>query len=102
MTHTTSPPDHHTGVHQESRRRLAVLCGQTGVLRSDRYREAEWLDPQELKKASMGDILRVHDHAYVTHLKENCANLPPQKTKELHVSAGTGDDISLAMGKINI
>jgi len=59
----------------ENPHRLEVLCGDTGVLRSDSFRELRWVnDPLP---APLADILRVHDCGYVHKLKE--------KAKEAHL-----------------
>ena len=69
--------DHHTGDHQENRRRLLTLCGPNGILRQERFSSALWVE-EEIPVVTDADILRVHEFGYLRHLQQICRDLPPQ------------------------
>eukprot|EP00939_MAST-03C_sp_MAST-3C-sp1_P000997 g997.t1 len=55
----------------ENVRRLKVLCDDsTGALRASEFRSLQW---KTCSKASMADIVRVHEYAYVAAIKTMCA-----------------------------
>ena len=45
----------------ENHKRLEVLCGDEGVLRTEEFHGLHWSHGSE---ASMGDIQKVHDYGY--------------------------------------
>uniref|UniRef100_A0A7S2DAK1 Histone deacetylase domain-containing protein n=1 Tax=Octactis speculum TaxID=3111310 RepID=A0A7S2DAK1_9STRA len=69
---------HHTPYPPENVKRLEVLCDVLiGVLRSDRLLSmTSWCE--DAPKAYMGDVLRVHDHAYVSMLQKTCSKIPDE------------------------
>ncbi len=77
---------HLTGKHQESRDRLLCIAGPLGILRQPaefNSKDIEWEENEEiLKRASLSDVLRVHDYRYIQHLKQLCEALPKEGKEE--------------------
>lgn len=86
--------------HQESAARLLCIAGsstghsdgtvarQGGVLRSSPFASLRWIDGRTgpIPSASIGDILRVHDFAYVKELQRRSATV----RRDLEGTAGAG------------
>ena len=57
----------------ENIRRLTVLCDKnSGALRASEFQRLKWKDAS---RASMADVLRVHEYAYVSALQEMCKQM---------------------------
>ncbi|CAJ1452272.1 unnamed protein product, partial [Effrenium voratum] len=58
----------------ENPHRLEVLCGESGLLRSDLFRDLRW--SPEPGAAPLVDVLRVHEFWYVQKLMERVQQVP--------------------------
>ncbi|OQS07634.1 histone deacetylase [Thraustotheca clavata] len=83
--------DHHTGGHQENRRRMAEICGPNGILLKPRFNHLRWAELDQLKSARICDLSRVHSLEYLMHIERVCMGLPQQNSDlnlENHFVAG--------------
>eukprot|EP00939_MAST-03C_sp_MAST-3C-sp1_P003111 g3111.t1 len=97
---------HCTGeYHQEHPKRLKILCDESkGVLRSSAMKEKglRWMETS--KAAILSDVLRVHDHSYIEHLKSTCRRTSNAKSLKFDadtvLSSGTLQAAFMAAGAV--
>jgi len=64
----------------ENIRRLTVLCAEkSGALRASEFEHLEW---KVAPRASMADVLRVHDYAYVSAIQRICNEMEGDDAKK--------------------
>ena len=66
--------DHLTGDgHQENALRTSLLCGPKGCLRRENLEDSlVWAPEGQEYTASISDLLRCHEYAYLRHIQEKC------------------------------
>jgi acetoin utilization deacetylase AcuC-like enzyme len=80
--------EHRTAdTHQEHWMRLETLCGSKGILRTSHELLATkntptWMPAEDVKPASIADILRVHDWSYVKNIEDKCAKLKTEAAQK--------------------
>jgi acetoin utilization deacetylase AcuC-like enzyme/ankyrin repeat protein len=89
--HLTCPPITRNGMEPppENVRRLSVLLDeQTGILRSAEFDGAKW--EGECRRASMADVLKVHEYKYVENISQVCSEIPDHPNAIAHLDSDTG------------
>jgi acetoin utilization deacetylase AcuC-like enzyme len=66
------------------------VCAELGILRSHDFKDLRWDTGGGC--ASIGDVLRVHDWAYVRDLQNACATLASSGAADADASSGAGSD----------
>ena len=89
--HLTCPPITRNSMEPppENVRRLSVLLDeQTGILRSAEFDGAKW--EGECRRASMADVLKVHEYKYVENISQVCSEIPDHPSAIAHLDSDTG------------
>ena len=89
--HFTCPPISRDAMEPppENVRRLSVLLDkETGILRSAEFEGAKW--EGEARRASMADVLKVHEYKYVEKISQLCAEIPDHPNAIAHLDSDTG------------
>jgi acetoin utilization deacetylase AcuC-like enzyme/ankyrin repeat protein len=89
--HLTCPPITRNAMEPppENVRRLSVLLDeQTGILRSAEFDSAKW--EGECRRASMADVLKVHEYKYVENISQVCSEIPDHRNAIAHLDSDTG------------
>jgi len=91
--HMTCPPITRDGLADdepppENVRRLSVLLHEeVGILRSGEFDACRW--EGECRRASMADILKVHEYNYIEKISQICAQLPDHPKAIANLDADT-------------
>lgn len=73
----------------ENIRRLSVLLDEgVGILRGADFDGAKW--EGECRRASMADVLKVHEYKYVEYISQLCSEIPDQPNAIAHLDSDTG------------
>mmetsp|Transcript_9501 Transcript_9501/g.21229 ORF Transcript_9501/g.21229 Transcript_9501/m.21229 type:complete len:1072 (+) Transcript_9501:138-3353(+) len=72
----------------ENIRRLRVLLNdETGILRSSEFSALSW--ESEARRASIADVMKVHEYNYVESISQACASLPDHPSAIANLDADT-------------
>eukprot|EP01138_Halocafeteria_seosinensis_P012190 gb/GECG01012458.1/.p1 GENE.gb/GECG01012458.1/~~gb/GECG01012458.1/.p1 ORF type:complete len:801 (+),score=102.21 gb/GECG01012458.1/:1-2403(+) len=88
----------------ENQERLRTLVSQRGILRSPQFSGLSW--NADAQRASISDILRIHEYSYVRKLLEACEQCPPGShgvvslDGDTTVSRGTWEAAQYAAGSV--
>mmetsp|Transcript_10938 Transcript_10938/g.20438 ORF Transcript_10938/g.20438 Transcript_10938/m.20438 type:complete len:1088 (-) Transcript_10938:56-3319(-) len=73
----------------ENIHRLSVLLDeQTGILRSAEFDNLKW--EGDCRRASIADVLKVHEFKYVEHISQLCSEIPDHPNAIAHLDSDTG------------
>jgi Deacetylases, including yeast histone deacetylase and acetoin utilization protein len=73
----------------ENVHRLSVLLDeQTGILRSAEFDNVKW--EGDCRRASIADVLKVHEFKYVEHISQLCSEIPDHPSAIAHLDSDTG------------
>jgi len=90
--HMTCPPiNRNIAVEPppENVRRLTVLLDeQVGILRGAEFDSAKW--EGDCRRASMADVLKVHEYKYVEYISQFCSAIPDHPSAVAHLDSDTG------------
>jgi len=78
--------------HQESPRRIEVLCGENGALRRPQLSGLEWMNEEEIEMAPITDVLRVHEWEYIQHIKNKAAECKDLANDEMEILGGKHEE----------